>query len=56
MKQKTATPQDKANYIIKLIKSAGKDLQYAINTSVWYTNTDREQKEVEQLIQYNWNK
>ena len=56
MKGKTATPQEKANYIIRLMKSVGKDLQYAIDTAVWYTMTDREQKEVEQLIQDNWNK
>lgn len=56
MSNYTATPQDKSNYIIKLIKSVGKDLKHAIDSAVWYTNTDREQKQVEQLIQDNWSK
>ena len=56
MKAKKATPQDKANYIIRMTKDIGRDFKYAIDTVVWYTMTDKEQKEVEQLIQDNWNK
>lgn len=56
MKTQKATPQNKANYITKLVKSVGKNLDYALSIVVWYTMTDKEQKEVEQLIQDNWNK
>jgi hypothetical protein len=56
MKTTKATPQDKANYIIKLMKSVGKDLKYAIDTAVWYTMTDREREEVEKIIAENWSK
>ena len=46
----------KAAYIIDLVKSVNKDIDYAISIVVWYTNTDSEQREVEYLINKNWNR
>lgn len=49
-----ATVNQKALYIIAVVKSVNKSLQYAIDIVCWYTNTDREQKAVENEIFKNW--
>lgn len=48
------TVQEKANYIIGMVKSVGKTLDYAVDIVAWYTSTDAEQIEVENLIKSNW--
>ena len=50
------TTTQKANYIINLVKSVNKTLDYALSIVCWYTMTDREQQEVENLIKQNFNK
>jgi hypothetical protein len=51
-----ATATQKANYITKLVKSIGGDINHALDIVCWYTMTDREQKEVEEIIKQNFNK
>jgi len=47
---KSNSPTITANYITAMVKSIGKDLNYALSIVVWYTNTDEEQNLVEELI------
>lgn len=44
----------KANYIVNLVKSVGKSLDYALDITAWYTMTDREENEVKQAIKAIW--
>lgn len=48
------TAAQKANYIVRLYKSIGENLETAVAMAVWYSNTDREQKEIEGLIPNLW--
>ena len=48
------TLNQKANYIINMVKSVGKNLDYALDIVSWYTNNDREDKEVSDIIKANW--
>jgi hypothetical protein len=50
------TITQKANYIVKMIKSVNKSLNYAIETAVWYSMTNEEQFKIEQEIKQLWNK
>jgi pyrroloquinoline quinone (PQQ) biosynthesis protein C len=50
----TTTATQKANYITNLVKSVDKDINYALSIVCWYTMTDREQKEVEEIIKQNF--
>lgn len=49
-----ALPLKKAKYIINMVKSVGKTKDYAIDIVAWYTMTDKEQKDVEDLIKELW--
>jgi hypothetical protein len=46
----------KANYIVQMIKSVNKSLEYAIETAAWYSMTDKEQLQIENQIKQIWNK
>lgn len=50
------TITQKANYIVSMIKSVNKSLEYAIETAVWYSMTDKEQSQIESEIKKLWNK
>ena len=45
----------KANYIVSMIKSVNKSLEYAVETAVWYSMTDKEQLQIENQIKQIWN-
>lgn len=51
----TYTTTQKANYIVSMIKSVNKSLEYAVETAAWYSMTDREQSEIENEIKKLWN-
>ncbi len=51
---KNYSPFEKANYIVKMIKSANKSLEYAIDTASWYANSDNEQIQIENEIKKIW--
>jgi hypothetical protein len=46
----------KANYIVNMIKSVNKSLEYAVETAAWYSMTNQEQFEIESEIKKLWNK
>jgi len=48
------TAKQKAESIVKIMKSLGKDLNYAVDTAGWYTMTDKEQMDVEKLVKELW--
>lgn len=50
----TAQQEKTANYIIGMVKSVGKSLDYAISIIVWYSMTDQDDKAVETLIRKKW--
>lgn len=52
---KNYTVFDKANYIVKMIKSVNKTIDYAIDTAAWYSMTDKEQIQIENEIKKLWN-
>jgi hypothetical protein len=52
----TYTTFQKANYIVKMIKSVSKSLDYAIERAAWYSMTNQEQIEIEIEIKKIWNK
>jgi hypothetical protein len=41
-------------YIINIVKSVGKDKDYAINIVEWYTQTEKQDKEVKEYINNNF--
>ena len=43
-----------ANYIVNMVKSVNKSLDYALSISCWYTMTDEQNKEVDEFIKENW--
>lgn len=45
----------KATYIISVVKSAGKSLDYALSIVCWYSMTDKEDIEISEAIKSNWN-
>ena len=47
-------PITKAKYIINIVKSVGKDIDYALDIVAWYTMTDDEEEQVKQSIINNW--
>ena len=47
-------PITKAKYIINIVKSVGKDIDYALDIVAWYTMTDGEEEQVKQSIINNW--
>ena len=44
-------PITKAKYIINIVKSVGKDIDYALDIVAWYTMTDDEEEQVKQSEQ-----
>lgn len=44
----------KANYIVSMVKSVGKSLEYALDIVAWYTMTDKEETEVKEAIKTIW--
>ncbi len=45
---------DIAKYIISVVKSVNKSLDYALYISCWYTTTDEQNRQVDELIKSNW--
>jgi uncharacterized protein Yka (UPF0111/DUF47 family) len=52
---KNYTVFEKANYIVNMIKSVNKTLDYAIDTAAWYAMTDKEQTQIQNEIKKLWN-
>lgn len=50
-----STITQKANYIVSMIKSVNKSIEYAIETAAWYSMTDKEQMQIENQIKEIWN-
>lgn len=50
------TITQKANYIVNMIKSVNKSLEYAVDTAAWYSMTNSEQSQIENEIKKLWNK
>ena len=48
------TQEQKAEYIVMTVKSVGKTVDYAIDIAAWYTLTDKEEKQVLELIKEIW--
>jgi hypothetical protein len=44
----------KATYIVNLVKSVNKSLDYALDIVSWYTMTDKEEQEVKEAIKAIW--
>lgn len=51
----TFTSFQKANYIVKMIKSVNKSLEYALETAIWYSMTNKEDIEIQNEIKKLWN-
>lgn len=54
MKSNTITSNEKANYIIRTVKSVDKSLDYALDIVAWYTMTEKEEIAVSDIIKQNW--
>ncbi len=49
------TTTQKANYITKLVKSIGEDINHALDIVCWYTMTEKEENEVKKIIKQKFN-
>lgn len=48
------TPEQKARYIVGMVKQVGKSLEYAIDIIAWYSWAEKEDAEIEKLIKQIW--
>lgn len=48
------TTEQKARYIVGMVKQVGKSIEYAIDIIAWYSYTDKEDAEIETLIKQVW--
>jgi hypothetical protein len=55
MKNQTITPLTKAEYIVSIVKSVNKSLEYALDIVVWYSMTDKEDEQIREQIKLIWN-
>lgn len=51
----TFTSFQKANYIVKMVKSVNKNLEYALDIIVWYSDNDKQDIEIQNEIKKLWN-
>jgi hypothetical protein len=51
---KNSKIDQKARYIVAVVKSVNKSLNYALDIVTWYTITDSEEKAVKEQIQKFW--
>jgi hypothetical protein len=50
MNTATQTQIKKARYIVNIVKSVNKDMDYALSIVCWYTMTDKEENIISNLI------
>lgn len=48
------TVEEKARYIVAMVKQVGKSIEYAIDIIAWYSWTDKEDTEIEEIIKQTW--
>ncbi len=54
MKKQAITPLIKAEYIVSIVKSVNKSLEYALDIVVWYSMTDKEDELIREQIKNIW--
>ena len=46
--------EQKAKYIVEMVKQVGKSIDYAIDIIPWYSSTDKEDVAIEKIIKNIW--
>ena len=54
-RSKNNNPENTASYIVKMCKTNGKNLNYALDIVCWYSMTEEQDKKIENHINKIWN-